>query len=355
MPAHGPGEYIAAAATASPQAKPPSARPKNGPLRAPYAPRRRHPGVGISIMVLTDYLDDLYLLTRVIEAGGFAAAARQTGMTRSLLSRRIVGLEHRLGAQLLLRNARHFAVTPLGQEVYRHALMMCESAEGSIQAVQDALASPGGKVRIDVPDMAGDLLSQAVVAVSAQHERLHLALSMNGGIEALLAQRVDLALCMDEKVPDRGDIVAHKLCHVRMVTVGSPRLFRRLGSPDHPDQLDDRHCLGYAAPGGTRPWTLRGARSRKPASSLTTGHLSTLLVAAREGAGVAQLPLYACADDLKSNRLQRVFEAFDPEPTPVHLLSLSGMALTATTRDVVHGLRKQLASVKLPGVVTNEH
>lgn len=311
------------------------------------------PALALPLMVLTDYLDDLYLLTRVIEAGGFAAAARQSGMTRSLLSRRIVALEHRLGVQLMLRNARHFAVTALGQEVYRHALLMCESAEAAIQAVQDA-ASPGGKVRIDVPDMAGDLLSQAVVAVSTQHERLHVALSTNGGLEALLAQRVDLALCMEEKVPDRGDIVAHKLCQVRMVTVGSPRLFRRLGRPDHPDQLDDRHCLGYAAPGGTRPWTLRGTRPRKPAGSLTTGHLSTLLVAAREGAGVAQLPLYACADDLKSHRLQRVLEAFEPEPTPVHLLSLAGMALTATMRDVVHGLRKQLASVRLPGVMTNE-
>lgn len=306
-------------------------------------------------MVLTDYLDDFYLLTRVIEAGGFAAAARQTGMTRSLLSRRIVGLEQRLGAQLLLRNARHFAVTPLGQEVYRHALMMCESAEAAIQAVQDASASPSGRVRIDVPDMAGDLLSQAVVAVSAQHERLQLALSTNGGIEALLAQRVDLALCMDEKVPDRGDIVAHKLCQVHMVTVGSPRLFRRLGSPEHPDHLDERQCLGYASPAGTRPWMLRDTRPRKPAAPLTTGHLSTLLVAAREGAGIAQLPLYACAEDLKSNRLQRVLEPFDPAPIPVHLLSLSGLALTATTRGVVQSLRKQLASAKLPGVTTGEY
>ena len=88
--------------------------------------------------------------------------------------------------------------------------------------------------------------------------------------------------------------------------------------------------------------------------SLFSAVLGALASSAREGAGVAQLPLYACADDLKSSRLQRVFEDFDPAPTPVHLLSLSGMALTATTRGVVHGLRKQLASVKLPGVVTNE-
>lgn len=305
-------------------------------------------------MVLTDSLNDLYLLTRVIEAGGFAAAARQTGMTRSLLSRRIVSLEQRLGAQLLLRNARHFAVTPLGQEVYRHALMMCEAAEAALHAVQDAAGSPAGQVRIDVPELAGDLLSQALVAVSSQHERLQLSLSTNGGIDALLAQRVDLALHMDDKVPDRSDIVAHKLCHVRMVTVGSPRLFRHLGSPTHPDQLEDRHCLGHLGPAGQRHWTLRGARSRRPAAPLSTGHVSTLLVAAREGAGVAQLPLHVCAEDLKANRLQRVFEAFEPEPMPVHLLSLSGLGLTVTTRGVVQSLRKQLALAKLPGVTTGE-
>ena len=105
---------------------------------------------------------------------------------------------------------------------------------------------------------------------------------------------------------------------------------------------------------GSAPCTHR-ARPRKPDGPLTTGHLSTLLVAAREGTGMAQLPLYACSEDLKSNRLQRVFEDFDPDPMPVHLLSLSGLALTATMRGVVQSLRKQLASARLPGVTTGEH
>ena len=48
-------------------------------------------------------------------------------------------------------------------------------------------------------------------------------------------------------------------------------------------------------------------------------------------------------------------EDFEPEPTPVHLLSLSGMALTAATRGVVQSLRKQLALARLPGVTTGEH
>lgn len=305
-------------------------------------------------MDLTENLSDLYLLTRVIEAGGFAAAARQTGMTRSLLSRRIVGLEQRLGAQLLLRNARHFAVTPLGDEVYRHALIMCEAAEAAIRAVQDAGGNLGGRVRVDIPDLMGHLLSRALVAAAGQHEHLQLSLSMNGGVEALLAQRVDLALCMDEKLPDRSDIVAHRLCHVRLVTVASPQLFRQLGSPAHPDQLDERHCLGYLGPDGHRPWMFRGTRARKPASLLSTGHLPTLLVAAREGAGVAQLPLHACADDLDAQRLQPLFQPYEPDPLHLHLLSLSGLALTATTRSVIRSIRDQLLLARLPGVVVDK-
>jgi DNA-binding transcriptional LysR family regulator len=304
-------------------------------------------------MDLTESLDDLYLLTRVIEAGGFAAAARQTGMTRSLLSRRMAALEHRLGAQLLLRNARHFAVTPLGSEVYRHALAMCESAEAAIRTVQDAKGALTGQVRIDMPDLAGDLLSQALVTVAAEHGRLQLSLGMNGGVDALLAQRADLTLHIGDKLPDRSDIVAHRLGSIRLVTVASPRLFRQLGSPTHPDQLEDRHCLGYLGADGLHSWTLRGCSPRKPASPLSSGHLSTLLVAAREGAGVAQLPLHACAQDLAAERLLRIFEPFEPEPLPLHLLSLSGRALTATTRYIVRGLRKQLAAAAPPGVTVS--
>ena len=47
--------------------------------------------------------DDLYLFTRVVEAGGFSAAERATGIPKSRLSRRIAELEVQLGTRLLQR------------------------------------------------------------------------------------------------------------------------------------------------------------------------------------------------------------------------------------------------------------
>ena len=40
--------------------------------------------------------DDLKIYVSVVEGGSFAAAARQLGLTRSAVSRRIDGLERRL-------------------------------------------------------------------------------------------------------------------------------------------------------------------------------------------------------------------------------------------------------------------
>ncbi|MGD7119079.1 LysR family transcriptional regulator, partial [Ralstonia pseudosolanacearum] len=61
--------------------------------------------------------DDLYLFTRVVEAGGFSAAERATGIPKSRLSRRIAALETQLGTRLLQRSSHRVSVTPVGSSV----------------------------------------------------------------------------------------------------------------------------------------------------------------------------------------------------------------------------------------------
>ena len=56
-------------------------------------------------------LNELYYFAQVVEHGGFAPAGRALGLPKSKLSRRVALLEERLGAQLLLRSTRSFAVT----------------------------------------------------------------------------------------------------------------------------------------------------------------------------------------------------------------------------------------------------
>src|SRR3546814_73331 len=51
-------------------------------------------------------LNDLHYFVRVVDHGGFAPAARATGLQKSKLSRRIAALESRLGVRLLNRSSR---------------------------------------------------------------------------------------------------------------------------------------------------------------------------------------------------------------------------------------------------------
>jgi hypothetical protein len=89
-----------------------------------------------------DDLNDLYLFARVVEAGGFAAAERDTGIPKSRLSRRIAALEKQLGVRLIHRSAHVFNVTDVGQSVYKHARAMTDQAQSAIATVADSLNEP---------------------------------------------------------------------------------------------------------------------------------------------------------------------------------------------------------------------
>lgn len=96
-------------------------------------------------------LNDLYYFAMVVEHSGFAAAERALGIPKSRLSRRISQLETDLGARLLQRSTRRFAVTDVGQSVYRHAQSMMAEAAAAREVVDRLSAEPRGLVRVSVP------------------------------------------------------------------------------------------------------------------------------------------------------------------------------------------------------------
>src|SRR5699024_4947051 len=94
------------------------------------------------------HLDNLHLLVKIIEAGSLAAAARELDTTRSLVSRRLMALEKAFGARLVYRDARRFAVTPAGERVYKHAVVMCDAADAAFAAADEARTAGAGTLRV---------------------------------------------------------------------------------------------------------------------------------------------------------------------------------------------------------------
>ena len=82
---------------------------------------------------------ELEIFVRVIELGGFSAAARACGMTPSAVSKLVARLEQRLGARLLNRSTRQLKLTPEGCEFYERGVRV-------LAALDEAGVAPVSRV-----------------------------------------------------------------------------------------------------------------------------------------------------------------------------------------------------------------
>lgn len=291
-------------------------------------------------MEQADNLADLHLLVQVIDAGGLTAAAQALGTTRSLVSRRLMALEGRLGVRLLHRNARALSVTAIGEEVYRHAVLMCEAAEAALLAARHG---QGGLLRVGAHGLLMPLLDELVAGWGgARPDGRMIACSSGNGAVALLRERQDLLLDVGLSTPADG-LVAHLLGSMRLVVVASPSLLERLRRPSRPELVEDEHWLAFTG----LPWSLRGVAARTLQPRLASDHLPTLLAAARAGLGLVQLPMYACYDDLQAGRLRLMFEGFEALPLPLHALAPKISSATA----FIDFVRQQLAGMEARGML----
>jgi DNA-binding transcriptional LysR family regulator len=70
----------------------------------------------------------LELFARIAAAGSFAQAARELGLTRAAISRRVAAIETAIGAMLFTRSTRALGLTPAGRRLAQRARAVHEAA-----------------------------------------------------------------------------------------------------------------------------------------------------------------------------------------------------------------------------------
>ena len=91
-------------------------------------------------------LPSVETFTAVVDAGRFADAAADLGITQQAVSKRIAVLERELGVRLFTRTARGAVLTLDGQAFLPHARELCRVAKRAADSVR-----PGGRaLRVDV-------------------------------------------------------------------------------------------------------------------------------------------------------------------------------------------------------------
>src|SRR6202142_4313643 len=95
-------------------------------------------------------MEDLETFVEVADAGGVSAAARRLGVSKSIVSRRLVRLEAELGVQLLARTTRGAALTEAGGTFRDHAARVCAEIDIARETILPAGDLRGG-LRIAAP------------------------------------------------------------------------------------------------------------------------------------------------------------------------------------------------------------
>lgn len=295
---------------------------------------------------MIDDLNDLYLFGRVVEAGGFAAAERQTGIPKSRLSRRVAALERQLDVRLIQRSAKTFAVTEIGRSVYQHARRVTDEAEALSATIGDVLNEPSGLIRVSASIFTGEsVLGGWLAQFQVEHPRVRISLDLSNRFVDLISERIDLAIRYSSMPLPSADVVARQLGSSRMVLVGSRALLAKLGQPRDVTDLQRFPALAQGSLEAVRPWSFIAPDGseiiHRPTPVFVTNNILALREAALNGAGLIQLPFDACRDALAAGALQLVLEELPSVNTPVYALYPSRRGMTAGVRTLLAFLERR--------------
>ena len=140
-------------------------------------------------------LEDMQIFVSAVEAQGFTAAADKLGLSKQFISRRIMALEERLGARLLIRTTRKLSVTDTGRMYYERALKIIEEVDDAEQLVSSHNTAPRGTLRISAPVSFGTLhLGPAVARFMAQCPDINLEMDLNDRQVDIVGEGYDMAI-----------------------------------------------------------------------------------------------------------------------------------------------------------------
>ena len=236
-------------------------------------------------------LNDVLVFSRVVEAGGFTAAAARLGLPKSTVSRRVMRLERALGARLLQRTTRKLRLTDAGAIYYGHCNRVLSELEAAERCINKLEESPRGVLRVTAPGDVGPFLAELVVTYQARYPEVVVVAELSTRQVDLVAEGFDVAL-RGGHLRD-SSLMARRLASARSRLWASPGYLQKCGEPTTPQQLQDHGCLLFGVNIPQATWRLTGPSGDVQvdvSGPLSSNDLGFLRDAAVAGAGIANLP-----------------------------------------------------------------
>jgi DNA-binding transcriptional LysR family regulator len=271
-------------------------------------------------------LHHISIFVAVADTGGFARAARKTGVSPSVVTRAVNELETSLGVRLLIRTTRVVRLTEDGTRYAEDCRKILASLAEADDTAVGTHGEPRGHITVTSPAWFGSLyMTPIVTEYLTRFEGMKATCFFNDRLVNLIEEGVDVGLRIGEL--EDSSMQAIRVGSMRVVVCGSPEYLQKHGTPLRPEDLVGHSTVSASPiiPGQDWRFGLNGKPSTMrmhPRLSTTTNE--SAVASAINGFGLTQQMFYKVSDPIADGRLQIILADYEPEPLPVNLLHREG-------------------------------
>ncbi|RWM31705.1 LysR family transcriptional regulator [Mesorhizobium sp.] len=259
-------------------------------------------------------LDGVEAFLSVAKHRNFRKASAELGVTPSAISQAVRALEARIGAALFIRTTRSVGLTEAGERFLSRAGPAFEELVAASEVAHEFGKRPTGLLRLSVPPAVMPLLLEPLIASFCQaYPEIELEIVASAELVDVAAEGFDAGIRLGELIA--ADMVAVRLTPpFPLLVVGSPDYLRQRSRPERIEDLRGHACLRMRRSNGSvAPW--RFTDGNKTVEAIVTGPLiahdyPTLLGAAIQGVGLAQVPGPLASAPIANGRLQALLTPF---------------------------------------------
>jgi DNA-binding transcriptional LysR family regulator len=280
-------------------------------------------------------INDLLIFVRVAQAGSFSKAARALQMPVSTVSRRVATLEEHLRVPLLHRTTRSLKITDVGAAYFEHGKAIATEIEKAESLVTNLQSIPQGKLKITASTEFGNrFLGKIVSEYLKANTLVQVETVLTERVVDLIDEGFDLAIRIGEL--EDSTQLARKLGDFDMQLYASPSFLKTHGEPAACRELSSYECILFTGEDQGNQWHLYGPKGRKDQKGqqkgqnekmsvevkgrLSSNNMALIHDFALAGEGIALMPHFLCAEDLKAGRLKMVLQDWVYSSGPIHVV-----------------------------------
>ena len=290
---------------------------------------------------------ELGFLVALAGSASLSAGARELGISKAAVSKRLAQIESRTGVVLFNRTTRRMGLTPEGEAVVERARRILGDIEELDRLLVGSKQLPQGLLRVNATLGFG---RSHVAPVISRFIRLHPEVDVQLQLSVNPPPLTDDAfdVCIRFGTPPDARVIARRLAPNRRLLCAAPAYLERAGQPRSPADLVRHNCIGIRqgdeAYGTWRLWSGKGSRRRgevvKTRGNLATNDGEIAVNWALDGHGILMRAEWDIRRHLLSGKLVQVLPQWETPEADIYAVYPQRLQLSTRVRAFVDFIAK---------------